>query len=411
MHPSRRTFLAQVAGMAAASTLPASAADKPPVAAREYLAELVYTHEEVRDWLAGRAFPFAKYDAELGWLLRNGRVADGVDGSVSTYTFGDHDERLMINGAGKPCRINTYGNSFTQCHQVSDGETWQEVLAAHLGESVRNFGVGGWSTYQAYLRMRREEPRLPADFLIVNIYHDDPYRNLDAWRNIRQRKHARFIEPTLPHLVVDVDAGTCEERPNPCPTPESLDHLCDPGWVYERFKDDFVLHIMLAYLNSDRSNPEAAYRDMQALATTHGINTRMDESPPASAMAGALFTRAALFSSMRVVEWIEAYAKAHGKTVLYVLSYPAHVVAPWLEHHTRADESFVTFLDEKKLPYVDLMRAHEADFAHYKGSARDYLAQFFIGHYNPRGNFFTAFAIKDKVVEMLRPKPPAYRSP
>ena len=59
------------------------------------------------------------------------------------------------NGGDRPCRMNTYGDSFTQCHQVSDGETWQEYLAAHLGEPVRNFGVGGYGVYQAYRRMLR----------------------------------------------------------------------------------------------------------------------------------------------------------------------------------------------------------------------------------------------------------------
>ena len=59
--------------------------------------------------------------------------------------------------AGRPCRINTYGDSFTQCHQVSDAETWQEYLAGHLGEPIRNFGMGGYGVYQAYRRMVREE--------------------------------------------------------------------------------------------------------------------------------------------------------------------------------------------------------------------------------------------------------------
>jgi hypothetical protein len=56
-----------------------------------------------------------------------------MDDSVSNYTFAQPDgERVMRNYATQPCRINTYGNSFTQCHQVSDDETWQEVLAAHF---------------------------------------------------------------------------------------------------------------------------------------------------------------------------------------------------------------------------------------------------------------------------------------
>jgi hypothetical protein len=38
-----------------------------------------------------------------------------------------------------------------------------------------------------------------------------------------------------------------------------------------------------------------------------------------------------------------------------------------------------------------------------------YLNQYFIGHYNPMGNFFCAYAIKDRLVDMLQPKPVAYK--
>jgi hypothetical protein len=38
---------------------------------------------------------------------------------------------------------------YSDCHQVSDCETWQEYLAGHLGEPIRNFGMGGYGVYQA----------------------------------------------------------------------------------------------------------------------------------------------------------------------------------------------------------------------------------------------------------------------
>ena len=122
--------------------------------AGEFLKSLLYTRDEVDAWLAGEAFPFAKYSSEFGWLLPNAYFRDGVDKSTSVYTYRQPDgERTMGNYAEQPCRINTYGDSFTQCHQVSDNETWQEYLAAHLQEPIRNFGMGGCSVYQAYLRM------------------------------------------------------------------------------------------------------------------------------------------------------------------------------------------------------------------------------------------------------------------
>ncbi len=54
---------------------------------------------------------------------------------------------------------------------------------------------------------------------------------------------------------------------------------------------------------------------------------------------------------------------------------------------------------------------HLRDFEQYKISWDAYQKQYFIGHYNPRGNHFFAFAIKNTVVDWLDPKPITYRNP
>jgi len=390
----------------AAALATGEAADQPPgrIDAGDYLAGLVYQPAEVDQWLAGRAFPFCRYDAGLGWLVQPMRRRDGLGGSIATYHYdGPEGARRLIHAADQPGRINTFGDSFTQCDQVSDGETWQEQLAAHLGEPVRNYGVGGYSVYQAYLRMRRVERALPSRLIVLNIYEDDHYRNLDAWRNIRVSKHPLFIEPTLPHLRVDLATGTCTEMPNPCPTPESVRHLADPAWVYERFKDDFVLQIMLAHRNAARQTAAAAAPGVI------GIDTRVDEGQRISAEAEARHTRAALIASMHVVGLVEKFARQEGRQVLYVLSYRDRTVVRHLQGGERFEREFVDFLQKRKLNVVDLLAAHAADFKGSSLSPADYVARHYIGHYNPTGNFFTAQAIKDRVVQLLDPAPPAYR--
>jgi len=420
MNIDRRRFLgsatqfsvaASVASYLNADLLAQSSSDgNRQLSAREFLASMLYTREEVDLWLAGKAFPFAKYSSEFGWLLPNAYFRDGVDNSTSVYTYSQPDgERTMGNYADQPCRINTYGDSFTQCHQVSDNETWQEYLAAHLQEPVRNFGIGGWSVYQAYLRMLKEEQRTPAEYIIFNIYDDDHWRNLDSWRNIRVRKHVRFIEPTLPYVRVNVKEGTFEERPNPCPTPESLYDLCDLNKTYELFKDDFILQIMLAHKNARAKNPFQSYKDVMALASTRGIETSIETNEHLSNTAYELQIQAALFSTQKIVEKIEAYADENGKKVLYVLSFPPTSVARRIKEGKRWDQPFVGFLKRKNLPFVDMMEVHLKDFEQYKIDVKDYLAQYYIGHYNPRGNHFCAFAIKDPLVQMLDPKPVPYR--
>ena len=379
------------------------------ITAREYLKEIIYSRQEVKSWLEGKAFPFAKYDGELGWLLPDAHFRDGLAGSVSTYTYGPYDERKVINYQDRTCRINTYGDSFTQCHQVSYGETWQEVLAAHLQEPIRNFGIGGWSVYQAYLRMLREEARVPAQYIIFNIYDDDHFRNLDSWRNIRVRKHVRFIEPTLPYVKVNAHREEFTEHANPCPTPESVYNLCDLNWIYENFKDDFTLKIMLAHMNSKQKVDSEEYAEMVDLATTHGIKTRLDSSETLEHTADVLHKQSAIYASQKIVEKVEQFAAENDKKVLYVVSYPAPSVAKYVREGTRWDQPFVDFLKQRDLAVVDLMEAHVAEFNNFKLGIDEYLKRYFIGHYNPRGNLFCAYAIKDKLVQMLNPKPFPYR--
>ncbi len=377
---------------------------------RSFLESILYTRDEVKQWLAGKAFPFAKYHSEFGWLLNNDRYTDGMNGSECVYTYAGTDgERIMIQYRDKPCRINTYGNSFTQCHQVSDGETWQEVLAAHIQEPVRNFGIGGWSVYQAYLRMLKEEKRTPSEYIIFNIYDDDHRRNLDSWRNIRRRKHPRFIEPTLPFVTVDLKSGQITEHANPCPTPESVYDLCDLDKTYAIFKDDFVAKIMIAHLNSKQENPNKTYKEITDLATTHGINTSIEDNGTLATVAEELHQKAALTASMRIVEKAEAFARQNNKKILWVLSFPPGSVAKYLTEGKRWDQPFVDYMKSKNLPMIDLMDAHEQDYKQFNISVKDYLARYYIGHYNPTGNMFCAFSLKDKLVNMLEPKPLPYK--
>ena len=49
------------------------------------------------------------------------------------------------------------------------------------------------------------------------------------------------------------------------------------------------------------------------------------------------------------------------------------------------------------------------DFDRYRIPFDEYMKLYFIGHYNPRGNHFFAYSIKDKIVAWLDPKPVPYR--
>ena len=197
---------------------------------RAYLKACLPTGEELQRLVAGTGPDGVHpnrgwvYDAELGFVHAPSiHGGDGVDGTNTFYDYEEDGARRLINCPDRPCRVHTYGDSFTHCDQVNDGETWQEYLAAHLREPIRNYGVGGYSVYQAYRRMRTvRDAGQRAQYVILNIYSDDHYRNLVSWRRSRPARTGRFGVQTRPHLRVHVRTNTCVERDNPIATADDL---------------------------------------------------------------------------------------------------------------------------------------------------------------------------------------------
>ena len=347
----------------------------------------------------------------MGWVPTAGTFRHGVGGSPASYSYDPDGARSMIQHRGEPCRINTYGDSFTHCDQVSDDQTWQEILAAQIGEPIRNYGVSGHSVYQMYLRMRREEAKTPAPYLIVNIYNDDHTRSLFGWSSLNfitrgsDAIREAIKRPTMPYVGVDPASDTLVEYENPCPTAESLFDLCDADWVYERFRNLLPVRILLAAAGLEYLTGEEVHGEVMDIAVEYGLAPPADGPNRPEEVLEALYTEASLFASMRIVTKMEEFAARYGKQIIYVLSHTEKHLTGALRNGSRADRPFVDFLGENGLPFVDLMEWHRKEFATTDLSVEEYLRRYYIGHYNPTGNHFTAFAIKDSLIEVLEPKP------
>ena len=336
------------------------------------------------------------YDPELGWVLSDGVRSDGVDGSWTFYNYEPNGARRVVNFPDRASRIHTYGNSYTHCDQVSDGESWQEYLAAHLQEPIRNFGVGGYSVYQAYRRMLKVEAQTPAEYLILNIWDDDHYRNLDAWRSIRARRQGRF---TLPHLRVNVEEGTCKEEDNPCLTGDEVYRLCDPDWVWQTFGGDPILHGIIAKETSESDSELAKKKRSSAQRANAGTDARVYQ----------LYTEAALFATKHVVSLTERFAKEHHKKLMLILSFGRKSMAAALKDEPLFDQRFVDWVRDKTYPVLDLRDAFRQDFSTSNDGIEGYLEKFYNGHHSPAGNFFFAWSVKDRICEWLDPTPLPYR--
>jgi hypothetical protein len=412
----RREFLGQVLGtwMATSSLGRGAQAGEADFErrAREYLRSIMPSRQRIEDFITGEYGPrearpgeVFQYDPELGWTHHEAIGSTGADGSKVFYNYESDGARQAINFPDRPSRIRTYGNSFTHCSQASNNETWEEYLAAHLQEPVRNYGVGGYSVYQAYRRMRRVETRTPGGYIILNIWDDDHYRNLDAWRSIRFGKGSR-CGFTLPHVRVDVAGGTCTQIENISKTREDLYRLSDEDYLWRTFQDDPILKMVMA-ARAGGSNVPAG--PVNPVALSFGIPDERIAGNERAKQIRQIHTEAALFATRRIVTWVEQFAADTGKGLMILLSFGRDNVAKHLSGEPRFDQSFVDALKGKPYPVIDMRDVFAADYRKYKVDVNQYLAPFYNGHHTPRGNFFTAWAIKDRVVQWLNPKPMPYR--
>jgi hypothetical protein len=92
-----------------------------------------------------------------------------------------------------------------------------------------------------------------------------------------------------------------------------------------------------------------------------------------------------------------------------ILFDPGRVLPEMRTSGKRYDQQIVDYLTKERFDFFDMNDVHLRDFQNYKLSFADYMKLYFIGHYNPRGNHFFAYSIKNKVVEWLHPKPITYQ--
>ena len=398
--------------MISPSLLGLSTAQKKTFA--EYIKDTVPVKREIDVFLNERSW--ARFDRDLGYVLGNYMPRDGMTNSSSISTIRSNGARTSFMYRDKPCRINTYGNSFTQCNQVNDGETWQEYLAGHLGEPVGNFGMGGFGVYQAYRRMIREEK---TDHGVANvilyIWGDDHVRSLlrcrymltKGWNDRTNRTEGvgkMFHGNFWAHVEMNLKTGRIEEKENLLPTPESLYKMTDPNWMVERLVDDLALQM---YLFKNNQISDIDLRALKTLCRHLKYSMNFDSNDLRSSIA-KLLDEYSFTATKYILQKAREFAVTNDKTLMVVIFDPYRVTKPLLSGGSRYDQKIVDFLKENDFDYIDMNLIHVNDFKSFNLTVDDYFKRYFIGHYNPMGNHFFAYSIKDRIVEWLTPKPTPY---
>ena len=373
-----------------------------------YLKLLQQTKENVEKFLSKEYFKDTDknnkgwtYHSKLGWVLKKGTRKDGINGVRTFYNYQENGSRKTLRFApGKTARIQTFGNSMTHCDQVSDYETWQNYLASQLQEPIENYGIGGYSVYQAYLRYREVQETNPGEYIILGIHPDDHFRSLDPWRSIR---FGRTIPDgfTLPHIESDAEKGSCVVRKNICPTEKDVYNLTDFDFLKETFMNNSVFNTVIK---------------------TRGLTIlKRNEIPVSTGLALAnidteekkkiteRYEKNALFASKNIIEWFVRDTKNRGQKFIVMVLPSFSAVTNLLNGKRDWDIPFLEFgKQQKDYSFLDLREAHSENLQNWKLDPKTYHDKYFIGHYSPAVNHFVAENLLPHVVKMMNPKPAPY---
>lgn len=399
----------------------------------QFLRESAVPREVIDRFLNENDATWAKFDPELGYVLSNSILPDGVDGSLTLSTVRPDGARTSAIYADQPCRINTYGDSFTQCAQVSDFETWQEYLAAHLGEPIRNYGMGGHGVYQAYRQLLHvEQSDAGADYVILYIWGDDHQRScmrsrypaIYPWFDDLNglRFHANFWA----NIEMNLESGELVERESLIPDEGSIYNMCDPDFMWETLKDDLMVQLMVVRQTArdddpvrigkpdlDRLNRLSEILGLPPFLSGVAIEAGGDRSPVSGAdviaqTAQWLSDAYGFAATRRILDLTKQFLGENGKKLLVALFCP-RASNELIKSGTRYDQPIVDYIDEQSLCCFDMNLVHQSDFTCFTLDIEEYWKRYSIGHYTPAGNHFFAHAIRPSIVEWLDPKPITYR--
>jgi len=410
-----RAAVVLIAGCWLLSATDSSYGQATPPTFETYLRKSVVDKKTLDVFLDPKELSWAKFDPITGYRLSNYMPRDGIDRSSTISTSRSNGMRTAHAYVDKPCRINTYGDSFTLCHQVSDSETWQEYLAGHLGEPIRNFGMGGFGVYQAYRRMIREERTdHGAKYLIFYIWGDDHVRSLLRCRHAaiypwwNDDGGRAFHNNFWANIEMNLQAGQLEEHENLLPTPESVYKMTDPDWTVQTLKDDLALNMMM-YARGNVSDVDM--KGVRQLAGHLGFESpELANTQPPRGVIDQLLNRYAFAATKVILTKAKECADRNDKKLLVVLFDPSRVMKPLVEGKPRYDQPIVDFLTEKDFRFFDMNVVHVEDYKQFKIPFDQYTKRYFIGHYSPAGNHFFAYAIKNTVIDWLDPKPITYQN-
>lgn len=122
------------------------------------------------------------FDQELGWVRKPN--SKGVErGKYGDIEYHIDSDGSRVNATEGEVSIATFGDSYTFCRQVEDGQTWQIFLSEYINKKVLNYGVGNYGVDQALLYYQRQKLPEATKIVILGFVPETICRIQSYWKH------------------------------------------------------------------------------------------------------------------------------------------------------------------------------------------------------------------------------------
>ena len=123
---------------------------------------------------------YLTYSARLGWTIKPGGRGDMYRANAQGIRADREFARLPPPGM---LRIAAFGDSFTHGDEVSNEDTWQEILMReHPAVEAMNFGVGAYGLDQSFLRYQHDGADYGARVVLMGFMPENLFRHVNVYR-------------------------------------------------------------------------------------------------------------------------------------------------------------------------------------------------------------------------------------
>jgi hypothetical protein len=177
--------------------------------------------------------------------------------------------------------------------------------------------------------------------------------------------------------------------------------------MYENLKDDLMVQLHLMAGNMVNSNVDVkGLKRLAEILDVPGVDFTNEERMQRS--ANDLKNTYSFAATKYILDKTKEFCRKHNKNLLLIHFDPYGVLRPMIRGEARYDQEIIDYIKENEFRFFDMNHVHVEDFKTFKIPLDEYMQRYFIGHYNPSGNHFFAYALKDTLVDWLDPKPVTY---